>query len=62
MTAKKNQNDCKTMEKTGTRDAVETAIDLSKEKKSNTWESSVKKSRTITRWDAADSYSIPDEK
>jgi hypothetical protein len=33
---------------TGTRDAVETAIDISKSDKSSTWESNVLKK--ITRW------------
>jgi hypothetical protein len=38
---------------TGTRDAVETAIDLSKEDKSTTWEASASKVlRRITQWGA----------
>jgi len=35
---------------TETRDAVETAIDLSKDAQDKTWEGQVKGSKRITRW------------
>ncbi len=37
-------------DKTETRDAVEAAIDMTKEDRNSTWEQRAKQSRRITRW------------
>lgn len=39
--------------KTETRDAVEAAIDMTKEDRNSTWEERVRQSRRITRWNQA---------
>lgn len=43
-----------------TRDAVETAIDLSKEDKVSTWEELYKSSKKITHWESKDSQCTMD--
>ena len=56
MTGKEKRELCRTpTERSGTRDAVETAIDRAKGDKSGTWEAiNSKTSKKITRWQAKD--------
>lgn len=53
----KRKDECRVLdsrvERSSTRDAVETAIDMAKRDKTTTWESSLKNTKRISRWQAA---------
>lgn len=52
-TKKNAEGTCRNARETGTRNAVETAIDLSKDRKRSTWEGQFKQvADRISRWDS----------